>query len=109
MNKITKISLSVGSFLVLSSFFAPSISAANTASYYQVKVKWQSVAGASYYNIYYKEKGAKNFNHAVRLLPANSVSYTIGYLRKGVVYQYNLAAVNDAKVEYWWSGLKTLK
>lgn len=109
MNKITKISLSIGSFLLLSSFFAPSVFAAGTPSYKQATVKWRSVSGARNYNIYYKEAGAKNFNYSVIMLPANAVSYTIGYLRKGVVYQYNLAAVNDAGAEYWWSGLKTLK
>jgi len=44
----------------------------------------------------------------VRNLPWNASSYTIGYLKRGHTYWYNVAAVNDAGREFSWSGNKKL-
>lgn len=107
MNKITKISLTVGTFVAFTVFAAGGVLATGQG-FSWAKVMWNSAPGARMYNIYYKESGDKIWTHAVRNLPSNSTSYTISFLKRGVSYWYNLAAVNDGGAEYWWSGAKQL-
>lgn len=108
MNKITKISISVGTLLALATFAAQGAFATGQVAYSWAKVMWNSAPGAKWYNIYYKESGDKKWTHAVRRLPWNATSYTINYLKRGTVYWYNVSALNDAGKEYWWSGDKKL-
>ncbi|MBI2616703.1 fibronectin type III domain-containing protein [Candidatus Gottesmanbacteria bacterium] len=77
-------------------------------SYAQGTVKWNTVSGAKWYNIYYKENGQAKWTHAVRRLPANATNYTIGYLKKSVVYWYQVAAVKENGAEFWWGALTKL-
>ncbi len=60
------------------------------------------------YNIYYKQTTDTTFTHAVRNIPAESDSYTISYLRKGVQYQYKVAAVGPDGAEFWFSDVKPI-
>lgn len=108
MNKFTKISISIGSLLALAMIASGGAFATGQAAFSWAKVMWNPAPGVLMYNIYYKESADKTWTHAVRSLPSNSTSYTIKYLKRGVVYWYNLAAVNGSGSEYWWSGVKKL-
>jgi hypothetical protein len=63
----------------------------------QATITIPSVPNATSYNIYYKQVGEQKFNNAVRNIPANIHQYTISYLKKGVTYQYTVAAVANGK------------
>lgn len=113
MSKFTKLSLSLGGALALLTLAGQSVFAANTpntANGYTTsgKAKWNAVAGAKYYNIYYKEAGDKKFTHSVRRLPQNTTSYTISSLKNGVTYWYDVSALNEAGKEFGWVGLNKL-
>lgn len=108
MNKFTKITISVGSLVALSMLVAQGVFAMGQTAYAWAKVMWNTVPGAQRYNIYYKESGDKKWTHAVRNLPSNAANYTIMYLKTGVTYWYNIAAINGRGAEYWWSGIKQL-
>lgn len=108
MNRLTKISLSLGGALALLTLVSQNVFAAGTVNTASGKATWNTVSGVKYYNIYYKEAGDKKFTHAVRNLPQNSTSFTISHLKNGVTYWYNVSALNDAGTEFWWSRLKKL-
>ena len=79
---------------------------AQSQTFYQTTVTWNVVPGITQYNIYYKEKGATKYMHAVGSLPNTMTSYTIKYLKPGVSYIYNIAGLDMSKKEIWWSGEK---
>lgn len=68
---------------------------------------WRPAAGASKYRIYFREASEKMWTHAARGLYAPATSYTITYLKPGVVYKFQVAAVKDDGAEFWWSPVKT--
>lgn len=82
------------------------VQAADPAGWGKANVWWPQSNNASSYNIYYKESGEKTYTHAVRNLPHAAMSYTIGYLKSGVTYWYQVAAVDSSGKEYWWSEQK---
>lgn len=73
----------------------------------QATVTIPSVPGATGYNIYYKQYGEQKFTNAVRNILPSVHSYTISYLKKGVNYQYSIAAVLNGK-EVSFTPVKTL-
>ena len=107
MNKITKLSLAVGSAILLSVSLVSGAFAASP-NWSQGTVMWNGVSGATHYNIYYKESGDKMWTHAVVRLPAEARSYTITHLKRGVVYWYRVAAKKSG-AEFWWSDVKRLQ
>lgn len=135
MNKITKIAVTIGSTVVLLSITGSSVFAQTTQtsspnsltasnmmmnegsnmvssfapSNTQATVMWPSVAGAVSYNIYYKESSAANWTHSVPAIPEDAVQYTINDLGSGTSYQYMVTAVDNTGMEFWTSGVKTLR
>ena len=99
LNKVLSIATVLGAFLVS----VTSVSAATMQLFSKATTQWSSAQGASSYNVYYKESGAKIYNHAVRNLPKTSVSYTVSYLKRGVSYKYKVSAINSGGNEFWWS------
>lgn len=75
----------------------------------QGTARWDSVAGVSYYHVYYKETGETNYTHGVLNLPATSKAVTIQYLKPGVRYWYNVVAFNSSNQEISWGGAKKLR
>ncbi len=73
----------------------------------QTTVTIPTVPGATAYSIYYKQLGEQKFTNAVRNIPPSVLSYTISYLKKGVSYQYVVAAVANGK-EISFTPVKTL-
>lgn len=73
----------------------------------QTTVDITPVANATSYNIYYKQSADQKFTNAVRNIPSSVHSYTISYLKKGVTYEYVVAAVVNGK-EISFTPLKTL-
>lgn len=71
--------------------------------YAETVVSWNPIPGAQSYNIYYKPQSDATFIHAVRHLPADSTRYTISFLKKGVLYDYKISAVDASGKEFWWS------
>lgn len=71
-------------------------------------VYWAPVEGAVSYNLYYKTESESEFTNSVSSIPANVHHYTISYLRKGVVYQYRISAVDQNGKEFWWSGTQDM-
>lgn len=67
---------------------------------YTATARWNRQTRAEYYNVYYREAGQKGYQYAVPQIPAAGTSITIGALRKGVGYYYNVAAFYDGK-EHW--------
>ncbi|MBI3443093.1 fibronectin type III domain-containing protein [Candidatus Woesebacteria bacterium] len=106
MNNIIK-SLLLFSTMLMVTLLVATPASATTQLYSQGTVMWQSVPGATHYNIYYKESSDKTWMHAVRRLPANASSYTIMYLKRGVPYWYMVTAKKEGK-EFWWSTTKKL-
>jgi len=109
MKTFTKLSIGISSMLMFAFTIVPGVSAATMTPWYSKgPAMWQGVSGARWYNIYYMDSTDKRYTHAVRNLPWNASSYTIGYLKRGHTYWYNVAAVNDAGREFSWSGNKKL-
>lgn len=71
--------------------------------YLQTTVNLPDIKNAVSYNIYYKKSSESDFTNAVRDIPAGTKSYTISYLRKGIDYQYKIAAVNKNGSEFLFS------
>lgn len=86
-----------------------SVSPAYAASYMQGNAKWDSVARAAYYHVYYREAGQANYSYSALNIPATSNSINIQYLKPGVRYWYNVVAFNSSDQEISWSGLKKLR
>lgn len=86
---------------------APSVLAASP-QYNKGTVKVNKVANISCYNIYYKESAETKYTHAVRCLPNTSTSYTIQYLKRGVIYKYNVSAIDNSGNQGNWGIEKTL-
>ena len=63
----------------------------------QSEVTIPHVYGATEYNIYYRQLGEQKYTNAVRNIPPYVNTYLISYLKKGVTYQYTVAAVIDGK------------
>lgn len=57
MNKYTKVSLAIGTFLALATLAAQGVFAAGQLSYAMAKVMWNTAPGVKMYNLYYKESG----------------------------------------------------
>lgn len=74
----------------------------------QSTVPVPNIPGAASYNIYYKTASETDYTNAVRNIPSYLSFYTISYLKKGVVYQYKIAAVNHDGGEYWFAPEKIL-
>ncbi len=73
----------------------------------QTTVTIPTVTNATSYNIYYKQFGEQKFTNAVRNIPPSVHGYTISYLKKGVAYQYRIAAILNGK-EVSFTPVKTL-
>src|SRR5262249_4532581 len=103
--------LSVGAlFAVAAPVFAQGTTL-NMSNYWSATAKWADTRahGTIYYNVYYKEVGSKGWTHAVTHIPAQKPWTTIGFLRKGVSYVYNVASVLPGGKEYWWAKEMPLK
>lgn len=74
----------------------------------QSTVDLPEVEGAVSYNIYYKKTGAESYDSAVRNVPVSASSYIISHLKKGVSYDYQIAAVDAQGEEFWFSLSKQL-
>lgn len=74
----------------------------------QSTVDLPEVEGAVSYNIYYKKTGADRYDNAVRNVPVTADAYTISHLKKGVSYDYQIAAVDAQGEEFWFSLTKQL-
>ena len=74
----------------------------------QAVVAIPSVPNAASYNIYYGQVGEQTFTNAVRNIPTNVTNYTISDLKKGVNYQYRVAAVDKNGKEFLFSAVKPL-
>jgi len=81
----------------------------SAASYMQGTARWNAVPGASYYNVYYKQTGEATYTHSVLNVSSGSTSYMINYLKPGIRYWYNVAAVNSAGQQISWGGLNKLR
>lgn len=108
MNKVSKVSLSLGLALATCLTLANSANAAEITGTKSATINWSGVLNAESYNIYYKEAGDMGYVHSVRDLSKDSRNYTIGYLKNKGNYIYNLCAVNGSKVEFWCSGDRRL-
>ncbi|HSX40186.1 MAG TPA: fibronectin type III domain-containing protein [Candidatus Saccharimonadales bacterium] len=94
---------------VVGVFYNPktaSVLGASTVAFRQGDTSWNAIPGAAAYNIYYKAAADRAFIHSVPRLPASITSYTIGYLKKGVQYQYIVTALDSSGKEFWSSGVK---
>ncbi len=96
------------SLVLIFTFFVKgdALAASPVAGNGSATIWWKTADGAASYNLYFREAGEKMFTHSVPNVPANAVNYTIKYLKPGVAYVYNLAAVDGSGKEYWWSGEK---
>lgn len=86
-----------------------SVNPAFAAGYMQGVAKWDSVSGAAYYHVYYKETGETAYTHGVLNLPASSTTVSIQYLKPGVRYWYNVVAFNSSNQEISWAVSKKLR
>lgn len=102
LSRVIPVGVTIVAFFVSASL----VSAATMAAYSKAVTKWNPTAGASSYNIYFKEAKAKSYNHAVVQLPSSSTSYTVSYLKRGVTYKYKVSAVDWSGKEFWWSNEK---
>ena len=68
--------------------------------YVQATVNLPDIDGAVSYNIYFKKLSESDFTNAVRNIPAGTTTYTISYLKKGINYQYKIAAVGKNGSEF---------
>ncbi len=75
----------------------------STSAYRTATISWKRVAGASGYNIYYKQPSDKKYAYSVISLPASSTSYDINYLKKNQSYQYVVKAFDLSGNEFWSS------
>lgn len=76
--------------------------------YVQSTITLPHVADASSYNIYYSPASNGSFPYSVRNISNDTSSYTISYLRKDIVYQYKISALNKTGKEIWWSKVGSL-
>jgi hypothetical protein len=74
----------------------------------QVTVQIPFIPEAASYNIYYKQDNAKEFTNAVRNITPNITQYTISYLKKGINYQYRVAAVDSTGREFMFTQAEPL-
>ena len=108
MNKVSKVSLSLGLALATCLTLVNTANAAEITGTKRATVNWSGVLNAESYNIYYKEVSDMGYVHSVRDLSKDSRSYTIEYLKNNGNYIYKLCAVNGSKVEFWCSGDRRL-
>lgn len=79
---------------------------ATVAGVASATASWTPVDGATRYNVYYKEAGAKNYTHSVMVGP-KTTSVTINHLSPTTSYSYRVAGyVNNKEV---WQDEKVLK
>lgn len=95
--------LFAGFSLVSSNRSMRTVLGVSTSAYRSATISWKSVAGASGYNIYYKQQSDKGYMHSVRGISASSISYTINYLKKDQSYQYIIKAFSSSGNEFWSS------
>lgn len=93
-------------FLILGIF---AVNPAYAAGYMQGTARWDSVSGAAYYHVYYKETGETSYTHGVLNLPSASTSTAISHLKPGVRYWYTVTAFNSGNQEISWSKAKKLR
>lgn len=111
MNKLTKFSLAASTVLALSTFAAaPAFGATN---WWSGKASWQGHPDAKWYFVYYWEKGCMKKDCQFALaVPGDTGAamrdVSIGGLKPGIGYEYNVSALNSAKRQYWWSMKKML-
>lgn len=74
--------------------------------YEKASVSLPKSPSASSFNIYYRRSTDTGFPYSVRNIPATQTSYTILYLRKGILYQYKIAAVGKDGQEIWFSDVE---
>lgn len=110
-NKLTQIGIGLASSIVIFGSVAGTAFAQTTPTYNQGLAQWAYIENAKCFRIYYKEKGAADWQFAVhcRDLKNPTWKYTIGYLKKGVNYTYRVQAVNFDSSTYWVTGEQTLK
>ncbi|GEM_PF-2438462 len=105
--KIRSVLLKASAIIVLLFLaISPASAASSQQSWNQAKVMWKTTPNAAYYNIYYKDSHAKEWQHSVPGLPSTTTAYVVKYLRKTVSYKYNVSAVDNNGKEFWWSGEK---
>lgn len=109
MNTKRSILLTMGLVLLVGTALAypTTASAAAPEQFMKEKVSWEVKPDACRYNIYYKEKGAKSWQYAVRNIPTTQMKgvtwrdYTLNYLKKGKEY--------DVAVKAYVCGMKQEK
>lgn len=69
----------------------------------EARVDVPRIDGAVSYNIYYKEAASGDYTNVARDIPADVISYTISYLKKGEEYVYKVAAVDASGAEFYWT------
>ena len=74
----------------------------------QATVSLPPVPNAAAYNIYYGQEGTDTFTNAVRDIPPNISQYTLSYLKKGVKYDYRVAALDQNDKEFYFSPTEPL-
>jgi hypothetical protein len=76
--------------------------------YAQATISLPQVPNAAAYNIYYRQEGTGTFTDAVRDIPPNVPHYTISDLKKGVIYEYRIAALDKNDKEFYFSPVNKL-
>ena len=108
MNKVSKVTLSLGLAVAACFTLTQSAQAAEITGTRRATINWFGVQNAESYNIYYKEVGEAGYSNAVRDLSRDSRSITVNYLKNKGSYVYNLCAVDGNKVEFWCTGARKL-
>lgn len=68
----------------------------------------QPVPGAAGYNLYYKLTSDQSFVNSLRNIPVTSTTATIGYLKKGGNYVYQIAAYDTTGKEFYFSPIEPM-
>lgn len=93
------------------SYAANSKTMTKSTAWNRAEIRWQAVANADHYNIYYSEGKQMKFIGAVRdikAMPGWNMQW-INHLRPGVKYFYRIAAADGNGVEFWWSSEMMMK